>query len=748
MTDVKLALRGLRGESFTDAARRLGTIGGITVTAGMTDQQIWDAVVNAAEVDADRAESAADAATAALNTVGISKTYDTKALANAAVGGLTNGDLVQVLVDESRSSRRTLYVVTAGALVFKVAVDPTPVLLAGTGLNVEVAAFKVTMADGEALSYAGATVAVPASGTFYIGFDLYSGVVRALRYKANTGTVWLGKVTTSGAAVTAVVPEASIVVPPTSIPLTRAKIARPYQSVKIGLLGTSLVEGAGSGTYWHSLCFDNAYVADGFLVELGNSATVTVTNSAAGGTTAHHSLMQLGRSVYSAVGAYGSTQITYGPKYGARQAATPEASYAESPLFGMDLVIIGACANGGTYDLSYLENAVRLLRSRGVEVIILTENYRSDNAAFLESNIPLLAQLAAAYGCELADTWSYMRATQDGGTTVLADVIHQNAAGHIAYAAAVRSVLNGQAQAAAVVRMPETRFMTPAQTLIAKKSLSRADIQFTPYSTTGALVSSPVTTAEKNPAIAFGGKLAGSTAVIELGVGEIAYFGHGFAHAVDIIVELNSAFTVEVSTQDTSSVLATVVNASTGLNQVAPLEAVAMGSYADISAGQPGFVNRGLQIKCTVGTARIVGVCFWTWPSEEIPFTDMEFVGTWAEEAAVAGRAVSKYSDTDLDRVIIPFTGTAINVVMSGKDAAGKIDVWLDGRLISSAFDLRIGGDYVSPITVAADADHFGHGYGDHVLMIKRNGAHASVAAAAAGNRRLAILAAYALDGR
>ena len=126
----------------------------------------------------------------------------------------------------------------------------------------------------------------------------------------------------------------------------------------------------------------------------------------------------------------------------------------------------------------------------------------------------------------------------------------------------------------------------------------------------------------------------------------------------------------------------------------------------------------------------------------------MEFVGTWAEEAAVAGRAISKYSDTDLDRVIIPFTGTAINVVMSGKDAAGKIDVWLDGRLISSAFDLRIGGDYVSPITVAADTDHFGHGYGDHVLMIKRNGAHASVAAAASGNRRLAILAAYALDGR
>lgn len=621
------------------------------------------------------------------------------------------------------------------------------IVTAGTGLNVTVLPFKVTMADGEVITYAGATLAVPASGTHYVGLDLYSGIVWVLRNKANTGTVWLAKVTTSGSAVTAIVLEPKLVVPPTCIPLTRAKMTRAYQSVTIGLLGTSLVEGAGGTPYWHDLCFNSAQSAGGYYVTLATGTTVTVTNAALGGSTARHSLMQLGRSVYSATGAFANTQMTYGARYGAQQAATPAASYAESPLFGMDLVIIGACANGGTDNVSFVENAVRLLRSRGVEVIILTENHRSDNAINLESNIPILAKIAAAYGCELADTWSYMRSAQDGGTTVLADVIHQNTAGHVVYASAVRSVMSGKAQAVSIAPLPPSRFITAASTLLAKKSPSVADIQFTPYSTTGAAVSSPVTTAAKNPAIAFGGKVAAS-AVTELGVGEIAYFGHAFAHAADILVELNSAFTVEVSSQDTASVLATVVNATSSLDRVFPIEAVLHGAYGAITAGLPGFQNRGLQVKCTVGTCRLVGVIFYTWPSEEIPLSAMEFFGTWAEEAGPYSRAVSKYSDTDLDRVVIPFTGTAINVVLNGQSGAGKVDVWLDGRQVHSALDLYAAGTFVYSLTVAADTDHFGRGHGDHVLMIKRNGANGSAASAASGNRRLAVLAAYALDGR
>jgi uncharacterized cupin superfamily protein len=42
MSDVKLALSGLRGESFADVARRVGTFGGLPVSAGSTDAEVLD----------------------------------------------------------------------------------------------------------------------------------------------------------------------------------------------------------------------------------------------------------------------------------------------------------------------------------------------------------------------------------------------------------------------------------------------------------------------------------------------------------------------------------------------------------------------------------------------------------------------------------------------------------------------------------------------------------------------------------
>lgn len=42
MTDVKLALRGLRGESFPDVARRLGFLNGVAISPTATDQEVMD----------------------------------------------------------------------------------------------------------------------------------------------------------------------------------------------------------------------------------------------------------------------------------------------------------------------------------------------------------------------------------------------------------------------------------------------------------------------------------------------------------------------------------------------------------------------------------------------------------------------------------------------------------------------------------------------------------------------------------
>lgn len=67
----------------------------------------------------DQALVARDDALAAAEASGDISIFDTKADADTALGGLSEGDVVEVLVDESRSNRRTRYRVESSAYVFK-----------------------------------------------------------------------------------------------------------------------------------------------------------------------------------------------------------------------------------------------------------------------------------------------------------------------------------------------------------------------------------------------------------------------------------------------------------------------------------------------------------------------------------------------------------------------------------------------------------------------------------------------------
>lgn len=80
------------------------------------------ASVAAAAASAEAAEIAADAIS---DTAGVVAWYDTKAAATAALGGLAEGAVVGVLVDETQASQRTLYRVEGAALVFKTAAGPS-----------------------------------------------------------------------------------------------------------------------------------------------------------------------------------------------------------------------------------------------------------------------------------------------------------------------------------------------------------------------------------------------------------------------------------------------------------------------------------------------------------------------------------------------------------------------------------------------------------------------------------------------
>ena len=105
-------------------------------------RQTWKGIEDKAEIDIAASASAAAAsasaaaagyrdetlaarndAQAAANAIGPIKFFDTKAQADAAVGTMVNGDIIEVSQDETRADARTRYKVQAGALVFVVKLD-------------------------------------------------------------------------------------------------------------------------------------------------------------------------------------------------------------------------------------------------------------------------------------------------------------------------------------------------------------------------------------------------------------------------------------------------------------------------------------------------------------------------------------------------------------------------------------------------------------------------------------------------
>lgn len=105
-------------------------------------RQTWKGIEDKAEIDIAASASAAAAsasaaaagyrdetlaarndAQAAASAIGPVKFYDTKAQADAAIGTMASGDIIEVAIDETRAGARTRYNVQAGALVFVVNLD-------------------------------------------------------------------------------------------------------------------------------------------------------------------------------------------------------------------------------------------------------------------------------------------------------------------------------------------------------------------------------------------------------------------------------------------------------------------------------------------------------------------------------------------------------------------------------------------------------------------------------------------------
>lgn len=607
-------------------------------------------------------------------------------------------------------------------------------------------------ADGGQFSTSGGTVTVPDNQTSHIMIDLQDNSIHAFPRSLHRGAVHIATVSAYGGSIISMDNINIPVIPKGRIEKTKRKLLRNNQIVRIALIGDSLTEGAGVQPFWRELVFDTAQLAKG--LNITGLSHANMDNFAAGGQTSRYGAAIIGQAVSSDSSGpnYGNTAITYGAYAGARY-LNPPVSLARSTLqtYQYDLAIVSWGANGGTNRLAFFENAVKELRKNGTEVILTSQNNMTTDLTFMYAESAIVAQMADAWGCEFADVWCYVREAELNGINCHSDTTHMNAAGHVMWAKAIRSVLNDRVQERESIDVTNVqRVITETDGTISTKFPNTCDVQFTPFNHSGTVTGGASTISTSNPALNFGGKTTANY-VTRLTSGQFAWFAHAHAHAVDFLVGSESSFTADIKTENGGSTLGSISFTAPGNARIALVEGINIGAYTSVASPLPGYLNRGVQIVVTSGTCNLVGAVFHTWTTKEIPFSSIDYVGTWAEDTWSYSHPVSKYTDTDGDSLVFEFEGTGCQVLLSSKSAGGKVDVWLDGVQMYTQKDLYQGGTFLWPadlFPIAAATNHFDRGYGRHVVKIKLNGVNASAVVPATNNHRLQLLAAYVFDGR
>lgn len=636
-------------------------------------------------------------------------------------------------------------------------------VIANGPLSVLVQGFSLRFADGSVASVPDTTVAVEDGRVNHIMVDLHDLSLHSFRRAYHTGGVFIAAVTTAAGAITSISGANEIPVPRTYVGKTKAKQKRANQPITGALIGDSTTDGGGSGTNWRSLVFDAGEVASGLNVS--SVSQFTVTNYAIGSATARMGLAMLGRATPGA----GSGAHWWGTSFKrdvGRRISDPPGRTDRSSILSRqtDFATVMFGANGGTDAIGHIENQVRELRRRGVEVIILAQQVfaadANNSAAALWTMGDDLKRIADAYGCEFVDACCYMLEQNALGNNPWADSIHANQVGKTATAKALRSVLNDRSQEARPPQqLPSGRIITSLSTSpqFNYRFPATAETEFAPYATAGSPSinqAGSVNSAAQNPAMGYGGKTLATSVCVQLSAsGHIAYFDHPHWLSADLLVDTKDGnFSVEVWAQSVAEPLGTLTYTGGVLNRVQCLELVSMATLQNSSNAFNGgglaqslFANGGVQLKWVSGTCNVLGIVFHTFRNRALPWQEVERYGTWGWDSSssyLGAASMIPYTDTTGDMLAFRFKGIGAHVSVGSKSATGKVDGWIDGRQIYSDLDLyRAGGTYIIDLPFFPAGIAVGDGAADeeHDVVLKLKAANVSAAGASAGNRRLAL---------
>lgn len=618
--------------------------------------------------------------------------------------------------------------------------------------------------------YASASGKAPLSVTDWsVGVDMHTGSLRVLPKQFSDGVVWLGKVSTDASGITAFSLEETPWSRPCAIPAFQSKIRRG-EGVSVFIMGDSLSSQLSNadGNLWPDMVFGNL-VAQGVRAtdDGGNNTDNTdVKVLAVPGSTAELGVAQVATLIAA------PTNITISGQaisLGANQTVTGDYQTGTSDALNADLIMIAYGMNGGKQDLIQLEKTVRMIKANSsAEIMLITSNFSAADFTRLEDECELIREMADIYGCAVADSWSYVyeahKNVLDGDEVNLIyptdDNIHPTFRGQREWGRAIRSCFpNFDLVARAAVNVLPNEYIAESLDSDFDKTTNKrfdgAEFQYIPSNTTGARSTDTAGLSVIDGSVATSSvyynrryresypqwRLTAESLYEPLILlpGEYAEFSHEATFGHRFVLERSSNATYDVS-----------INGAAAYSEEGddgsdyPRVANKNGESIDLSDTASQQLIRIENTGSGSDFIRVMGCLFHTRGGRDIPFAEMDFVGTWTNssydysaDSNVFDLSTLYSSDTVGDYVVIPFKGRGIELVYSRSKMSGFHQVFIDGLEVQTPVD-----EFRNNNTLAMRAriNFFAGGEGNHICVLKLSGDSASTTTAGTNRSKISLI--------